>query len=164
MVGGDGERCVEVLDTLSKHWYIATPLPGNAIQPSLAVIEDTLHVLWRYSAVSMSIQMLISDAMSQSSTNNGSKPTEWQPLPDTLTKWPTITILNGSLVAVGGNPASSTIAMYLPQMEQWLKVAELPTPCRSCTCAIPPETEELMVIGGMNGEDDYIKSINRCTL
>ena len=166
VVGGDGERCVEVLDTVSKKWYTATPLPSNAIQPSLVVIEDTLHVLWRYSAVSTSIQMLISDAVSQNpanDTSDGPKPTEWQPLPDTPTKWPTITVLNGSLIAMGSNPVSSTIAMYLPQTEQWLKVAELPTPCRSFTCATLPETGKLMVIGGMNEEDDYIRSIDFCT-
>ena len=166
VVGGDGERCVEVLDTVSKMWYTATPLPSNAIQPSLVVIEDTLHVLWRYSAVSTSIQMLISDAVSQNpanDTSDGPKPTEWQPRPDTPTKWPTITVLNGSLIAMGSNPVSSTIAMYLPQTEQWLRVAELPTPCRSCTCATLPETVELMVIGGMNEEDDYIRSIDLCT-
>ena len=168
VVGGRGERCVEVLDTVSKQWYTATPLPtSDAPQPSLTVIQDTLYVAWECSAVSMSIPMLISDAMSQSpasDTSNGPKPTEWQPLPDTPTKWPTTTTLNGSLIAMGGNPASSTIAMYLPQTEQWLKVAELPTPRRYCTCALLPETEELVVISGDDKDNHYIKNIDFCTL
>ena len=162
VVGGYGDICVEVLDTAARHWYTATPLPSDAQQPSLTVIEDTLYVLWGHSSVRMSIPMLISDAMSQSpasDTSNGPKPTEWQPLPDTPTKDPTTTTLNGSLFAVGGY----TIAMYLPQTEKWLKVAKLPTPCCWCTCALLPETEELMVIGGV-GENDCIKSIDLCTL
>ena len=167
VVGGDGERRVEVLDTAAKQWYTATPLPSDALRPSLTVTQDTLYAVWGWSAVSMSIPMLISDAMSQSpasDTSNGPKPTEWQPLPDTPTEDPTITTLNGSLVAMGDNPASSTIAMYLPQTEQWLKVAELPTPRCACTCALLPETEELMVISGLDKNGDYIKSIDLCTL
>ena len=167
VVGGDNEDCVEVLDTAAKQWYTATPLPSGAPQPSLTVIQDTLYAVWEWSAVSVSIPMLISDAMSQSpasDTSNGPKPTEWQPLPDTPTKDPTITTLNGSLVAMGGRPASSTIAMYLPQTEQWLKVAELPTPHQWCTCALLPETRELMVISGWAKDANYIKSIDLCTL
>ena len=166
VVGGDGERCVEVLDTVSKQWYTATPLPSDADRPSLTVIQDTLYIVWGCSAVGVSIPMLISNAMFQSpasDTSNGPKPTEWQPLPDTPIRWPTITALNSSLVAMGGNPASSTIAMYLPQTEQWLKVAELPTPRRR-TCALLPETEELMVIGGWDEDFHCIKSIDLCTL
>ena len=167
VVGGGGERCVEVLDTAARQWYTATPLPSGAIRPSLTVTEDTLYVVWGSSAVSVSIPMLISDAMSQSpasDTSNGPQPTEWQPLPDTPTKDPTTTTLNGSLVAMGGDPASSTIAMYLPQTEQWLKVAELPTPRCHCTCALLPETEQLMVIGGRDKDYHCIKSIDLCTL
>ena len=165
VVGGRGERCMEVLDTAARQWYTATPLPSDAFRPSLTVTEDTLYVVWRHSTLSASIPMLISDAMSQSpasDTSNGPQPTKWQPLPDTPTKQPTTTTLNGSLVAMGDYPAPSTIAMYLPQTEQWLKVAELPTPRYRCTCALLPETEELMVIGGL--DKGYIRSIDLCTL
>ena len=166
VVGGRDERCVEVLDTAARQWYTATPLPSDALRPSLTVTQDTLYVVWGCSTVSVSIPMLISDAVSQSpasDTSDGPQPTEWQPLPDTPTRWPTTTTLNGSLVAMGGYPASSTIAMYLPQTEQWLKVAELPTPRYGCTCALLPETGELMVIGGWDKDEDYIKSIALCT-
>ena len=167
VVGGLYKRCVEVLDTAARQWYTAIPLPSNALRPSLTVTEDTLYVAWRWSAVSVSIPMLISDAVSQSpasDTSNGPQPTEWQPLPDTPTEWPTTTTLNGSLVAMGDDPASSTIAMYLPQTEQWLKVAELPTPRYLCTCALLPETGELMVIGGRDKDRHFIRSIDLCTL
>ena len=167
VVGGYHERRVEVLDTAAKQWYTATPLPSDAWRPSLTVTEDTLYAVWEWSSVSVSIPMLISDAMSQSpasDTSNGPKPTKWQPLPDTPTKWPTITTLNGSLIAMGDYPASSTITTYLPQTEQWLKVAELPTPRWGCTCALLPETRELMVIGGWDKDMLYIKSIDLCTL
>ena len=45
VVGGVSTRCVEVLDTASNKWYVATPLPCDAKQPSLTVIQDTLHIV-----------------------------------------------------------------------------------------------------------------------
>ena len=167
VVGGYEERCVEVLDTATNKWYVATSLPNDAFRPSLTVIQDTLYVVWGHSAVSLSIPILISDAVSQRpATHTSSRPqsTEWQPLPDTPTVDPATTSLLGSLVAVGGRPAYSSIAMYLPHMEQWLEVAQLPTPCHHCTCVILPETQQLMVIGGRDENGKCVKSIDLCTL
>ena len=167
VVGGNRKKCVEVLDTKSKLWYTASPLPRNAVRPSLTVIQDTLYVVWEESAVSVSIPMLISDAMSQSQASdstNEPRPTEWQSLPDTPTYHPAITSFHGYLLAVGawGSP-SSTISMYLPHNEQWLPVAQLPTPRDGCTCVVLPETKEMMVIGGLDENDKFIKT-NICTL
>ena len=167
VVGGDGERYVEVLDTATNKWYVATPLPDDAVRPSLTVMQDTLYVFKGRSAVSLSIPILISDAVSQRPTthaSSGPQSTEWQPLPDTPTYHPATASLRVSLIAVGGRPASSSITMYLPHMEQWLKVAQLPTPRQECTCAILPETQQLMMIGGRDENFKYVKSIDLCTL
>ena len=94
VVGGEGERCVEVLDTAINKWYVATPLPDYAFRPSLTVIQDTLYVVRGRSAVSLSIPILISDAVSQRPTthaSSGPQSTEWQPLPDTPTVDPATT-------------------------------------------------------------------------
>ena len=166
VVGGWNKKCVEVLDTKSKQWYTALPLPSDAPQPSLTVIQDTLYVVWGKSAVNVSTPMLISDAMSQSQT---SESTKWQSLPDTPTDDPAITSFHGYLITMGawGSP-SSTISMYLPHTEQWLPVAQLPTPRKRCTCVVLPETEDMMVIGGgdenMNENMKFIKAIDICTL
>ena len=170
VVGGDGKKCVEVLDTKSKQWYTASPLPILARETerlSLTVIQDTLYVVWGKSAVSVSIPILISDAMSQSQTSdstNEPRPTEWQSLPDTPTLNPAIASFHGYLLAVGGLhfPPSSNISMYLPHNEQWLPVAQLPTPRYGCTCVVLPETEEMMVIGGWDKNVKYIKTIDIC--
>ena len=166
-VGGYGNKCVEVLDTASKKWYTAASLHSTAYQPSLAVIQDTLYVVWEKSAVSVSIPMLLSDAVSRSTASDEPRFTdEWaRSLPDTPTYHPAITSFHGSLLAVGARSyLSSTIAMYLPQTEQWLTVAQLPSPRINCTCVVLPETGEIMVVGGSNKHGDYIKTIDICTL
>ena len=166
VVGGHRKKCVEVLDTKSKRWYTASPLPSDALRPSLAVIQDTLYVVWAESAVSVSIPMLISDAMSQnqaSDSTNEPRPTPWQSLPDTPTPNPDLTSFHGYLLTVGAFGApSSNISMYLPHNEQWLPVARLPTPRNRCTCIVLPETQEMMVIGGRNANGKFIKTIDIC--
>ena len=168
VVGGLFKKCVEVLDTKSKQWFIASPLPSNAerCRPYLTVIQDVLYVVWGESAVSVSIPMLISDAMSQSQasdSNNEPRPTEWQSLPDTPTSRPAITSFHGYLLTVGAwRSPSSSISMYLPHTEQWLPVAQLPSPREDCTCVVLPDTEEMMVIGGWDENMKFIKTIDIC--
>ena len=168
VVGGTGKKCVEVLDTKSKQWYTTSPLPSDVERPSLTVIQDTLYVVWEKSAVSVSIPMLISDAMSQSQASdstNEPRPTKWQSLPDTPTSDPAITSFHGYLLTVAAwDSPSSTISMYLPHTEQWMPVAQLPTPRDRCTCVVLPDNREMMVIGGLDENDKFIKTIDICTL
>ena len=173
----DGEECVnvvEVLDTSSKQWYKALPLPGPTLRPSLAIIQDTLYIAWMNTVENTSgahqifIPTLISNAISPAqATDNKSSPTEWQELPDPITDLPALVSFHGHLLAVGDlATSSSTIAMYLPHLQQWQKVAELPTPRRGCACCFLPATKELMVIGGCKDEDgeDPIFTMETCEL
>ena len=165
---------VEVLDTSSKQWYKASPLPCPTPRQSLAIIQDNLYIVWinldedKTRAHHIFIPTLISNAISPGqATDNKSSPTEWQALPDPLTRLPALVPFHGHLLAVGaaGTP-SSTIAMYLPHLQQWQKVAELPTPRRGCTCCFLPATKELMVIGGLKdvAAKDPIFTMEACEL
>ena len=161
---------VEVLDTSSKQWYKASPLPSRTFRPSLAIIQDALYIAWvntvekTSGAYQIFIPTLISNAISP---DNKSGPAEWQALPDPLTRLPALVSFHGNLLAVGaGNTPSSTIAMYLPHLQQWQKVAELLTPRGGCTCCFLLATKELMVIGGCRDAVglDPIFTIETCEL
>lgn len=167
VVGGDSgeEKCIEVLDTLSKQWYKTSALPhtGMASRVSVTIAQDTLYVVSQHSAVSILVPTLISDALS---TGNKSTHSEWEPLADTPTNSPAITPFDSTLLAVGAsdNP-SSTIAMYIPLTQQWLPVSQLPTPRRGAAVIILPETDSesgttMMVVGGVSQSNDYIKTVN----
>ena len=165
---------VEVLDTSSKQWYKASPLPSPTARPSLAIIQDTLYIAWindvekTSGAHQIFIPTLISNAISPAqATDNKSSPTEWKALPDPLIDFPALVSFHGHLLAVGdGITPSSTVAIYLPHLQQWQKVAELPTPRRGCACCFLPATKELMVIGGCRDEDleDPIFTMETCEL
>ena len=182
VVGGaatpDGENeldVVEVLDTSSKQWYQASPLPSPEFRPSLAIIQDTLYVAWwddteeSFGTHQISIPTLISNAISsaQASPDDKLSSTEWQQLPGTFTTWPALVSFHDHLLAVGGFATpSSTIAMYLPHTKQWQKVAELPTPRNGCACCFLPSTKQLVVIGGWKDDDmdDLIFTMEICEL
>ena len=172
VVGGYRKQSVEVLDTAHKKWYsIPSPL-GDLMRPSLAVIQDVLYVMEQQSTHSIPIPMLLSDAIAQGQVKDAtSKPllTKWLPLPDISTVSSAIVAYHSLLLAVGGKDGglhglpSSAISMYLPLYERWVKVSELPTERSGCACVIVPETEELMIIGGMGKKNVNIPSINVCT-
>ena len=180
VAGGDIARdddelvnIVEVLDTSSKQWYKASPLPCPTARPSLAIVEDTLYIAWANfdedtaGAHQIFIPTLISNAISPAqAADTKSSPTEWQALPDPLTNFPALVSFHGHLLAVGeADTPSSTIAMYLPHLQQWQKVAELPTPRCGCACCFLPATKELMVIGGVKEDlETPIFTMDTCEL
>ena len=158
VVGGWESRCVECLDTVSRQWYKALPLPSEATRPSLTTIEHTLYIAWDNKVVSASIPALISHALSETTSF------EWQQLPQTLTNNPAITSVHGTLLTVGGEPLSSSIASYLPVTEEWVNVSKLPVPRERCVCVFVPDTEKLFVIGGRGKKQSFIRSIEVCSL
>ena len=159
LVVGGTKNCVEVLDTKNINWYDALELPSNAVRPSLAVIEDTLYVGFEKNVVSASLPTLIDDAMKKEVPTTEAELAKWDPLPDTPTKYPALASFHGYLLAIGERATpSSTIAMYIPNTEEWMTVAQLTPPRDSCTCLVLPD-EELMVIGGKNKDGDYILDI-----
>lgn len=149
VVGGKGKSHVDVLDTVLKQWYTALPMPNDALRPSLATIQGMLYV---NGAISTSLPSLISDALCNSQATNEQTSAEWlissTPAPSSF-----VVAFHNTLLAVGGGDMerlpSSDIMMYLPHTEQWIKVAELQTPRCLCTCIVLPDTEKLMVIGGV---------------
>ena len=154
-----GRSIVTVLDTHFKKWYDATPLPSEVDRPSLAVIEDTLYVAWKKTFVSIFLPTLIAGGITKQ-VSGKSEPIEWRELADTLTEGPTLTSFHGQLLAVGASDTpSSTVAMYLPHVEEWKDVATLPSPRDGCACVVLPETQELMVIGGYD-RFQFIKNID----
>ena len=161
MAGDEYLNVVEVLDTSSKFWYKASPLPTcPTCQPPLAIIQDTLYIAWEDPDnqpffAQIPISTLISKATALTCNEPG--PSEWKLLPATLTCEPALVSFHGHLLAVGDSTVpSSTIAMYLPHIQQWQKVAELPTSRAGCACCFLPATKELMVVGGYKVNEDKL--------
>ena len=92
----EGEsRSVEVLDTFSKQWFVATSLPKKVSQHSLMVFQDTLCIIGELTAFSVPIPALIADAMNQVA--------KWQQIPALKTGSTTVVLPDTSqLIIIGG--------------------------------------------------------------
>lgn len=153
----DGPLClsdVEILDTSLKQWYEAASLPIACCAMSSTRNGNTWY-LSRGSSSMMSqasnhvfcvnLDELISEAISHSDSSV-STPSPWQPLPDTPLVHSTVVVFRGALLAVGGWKSSS-IHLYQPSCQRWIKVGELPHMRYQCACVVLP-SGELFVTGG----------------
>ena len=167
--GASFSTAVETLDTVTKQWNTATPLPVGRHQLTSAVVGDTLYLLGGFSqgwitpspnkrVFSISLPTLVSYA-----------PSTWERLLDTPLKRFTAVSLNNSLLAVGGaydsDKQSTAIHIYNSQTNIWIKVGDLPAARSQCTCTALP-SGELLVLGGQDENNVrsnkvYIATVNK---
>ncbi|XP_064389668.1 kelch-like protein 17 [Halichondria panicea] len=151
---GDGRiSSVEVLDVVSRRWYIAQSLPNSRSELKSTLIGNTLYLMGGYDHTGptktvhhVDLNELIAKALSNSDT-----PTLWQTLEEVPLELSAPLSIGRSLLAVGGandrvNPSSS-IHLYQPDTRRWLKVGDLPTVRYCCTCSVLP-SGEVIVAGG----------------
>ena len=165
VAGGDGggglyTTRVEILDTSSRQWYEAAPLPNACTGMSSAINGNMWYLSRGFSSPikankhvsSICLDELISQAVSQSAVaTSPSTPSPWQTLPDTPLEHSTVLVLNRTLLAVGGL-RSSAIHVYRPMNSSWVKVGDMPTKRLQCACIVLP-SGEIFVAGGYSGSD-----------
>ncbi len=146
---------VEILNSSTKQWVTATPLPTAHYGFSSALVGDTLYLLGGYSNNGPSIKQMfstsISALISHATSSSRAPPPNWD-VTDTKLTHSTAVSLNNSLLAVGGrgdrNKLSSAIYHYNPQSKRWTKVGDVPSALSECSCTTLP-SGELMVMGGL---------------
>ena len=149
--------CVEVLNTDNKQWYTGPPTPIPWCNMRTAVAGDMAYVMGgvdqTYSntrrVYCIDIQMLLSNI-----TSKAFRRTEkqiWKEIPELQLTNSTPLVVNGSLLAVGGQDkdweAVTAIHLYQPDEGEWMKVGDLPSPRSSCTCTMTTD-REVFVAGG----------------
>ena len=106
---------------------------------------------------SVSLPALISHVCSlESRGKNKQQLTQiWKEIPGLQTGRSNPISISGSLFAVGGlldnGHTVTTIQLYHPDTEEWVKVGDLPTPRKNCTCAMITD-REMIVAGGERGQ------------
>ena len=153
---------VEILDTTeSLQWYLAASLPQPCHQVSSISIGNICYLLGGFTkgvqfkkVFSVCLDDLVSQAVSQSASASAPPtPSPWQCLPHTPLTYSTALAFNGALLAVGGNRSgSSSIHIYQPSSNSWVKAGELPTNRCDSGCIVLPSGEVLVVGGGVNDE------------
>ena len=164
---------VEILDTTTRQWYSAEPLPQRCTGMKSALVGDTLYLMGgadRNKPVkevfTVSLPALIRQATTPSeAASPAATQTLWQTLPPTPLRYSAALALHGSLLAIGGKDdlgnCSSAIHLYQSNTREWVKVGDLPTARDCCVCTLLP-SGEFLVLGGY----DYyeIAQVDKATI
>ena len=175
--GRDGSALdrVEILDTTTRQWYSAAPLPQRCISMKSALVGDTLYLmggLGGYKSVmevfTVSLPALIQQATTPSeAASPATTQTLWQTLPPTPLGYSAPLALRGSLLAIGGQDdkgkRSSAIRLCQPSTREWVKVGDLPSARDSCVSTLLP-SGELLVLGGRDDHYYDTKRVDMATV
>ncbi len=152
--GGSYLSTVELLNTSTKRWYAAAPLPLGCCSLTPALVGDTLYLLGGSSGFGSPNKQLFSNFLpalvSHATSTHQAPPPIWKGT-DTELKFSTAASLHNSLLAVGGkdgrNRRSSAIRLYILQRKRWSKVGDVPDTLSHCSCVVL-SSGELVVLGG----------------
>ena len=172
VAGGNGEggKClstVEVMDTETRQWSIASNLPHPLTQATATLCGDQLYMLGGWdqnckhskSVFTCSLAALVQSCQSKSrylgarmkTLSLASVPKVWHQLADTPVTLSTCASLHGRLLAVGGwdsdQKQTNAIRAYNTTTNSWEIVSHMATPRSSCLVAVFAHNE-LMVVGG----------------
>ena len=153
---------VEVMNTNSKQWYAGPPKPTPWSHMRTAVVGDTCYFMGGLisgdstdKVYTVSLSALTSGLISKEPGNM------WKEIPGLHLTDSTPLSIRGSLFAVGGkkegfkltrNKFTTAIHLYKPETGKWVKVGDLPTPRKDCTCAMITD-KEMLVAGGYDGRN-----------
>ena len=155
---------VDVMNTDTKQWFAGPPTPTPWSSMKTASVGDTCYFMGGCIEIdhsgpevySVSLPALISQLCSLESRGENKQQLVqiWKEIPRLQTVRSSPISICGSLLAVGGsdkdNKVTTIIQLYHPDTEEWVKVGDLPTPRRHCTCAIITD-RKMIVAGGDRG-------------
>ena len=150
---------VEILNTITREWYKAAPLPIGCSHASSVVVGNMWYLLGgnyerncnEKSSFSVCLNAFLFDAIS----HTPSESSLWQALPDPPLRAASVSTVKGTLLVVGGrhddygSDPESAIYLFKPSNKSWIKIGDLPTGRAKCGCTVLP-TGEVFVAGGFD--------------
>ena len=155
---------IDVMNTNNKQWHTAAPAPTAWFSMNTAVVGDIYYFMGGFVGgvvdsrtdvvYSVSLPALISQVNSKQSAEKGQQ--IWKSISGLGLYGSTPLSLSGSLLALGGEgmkdgKAVTAIHHYQPETGKWVKVGDLPSPRRKCTC-VRMSNGEILVAGGLDKE------------
>ena len=158
--GGDRLSSVEVMNTDTKQWYASSPTPVAWSFMKISIVGDTCYFMGGLigsgirdtnKVYSVSLPALVSQLNSSEDTQI------WKEIPQLPIARAAPLSISGSLLAVGGRDtyASACILLYQPATGEWVKVGDLTSPRRDCTCTMLTDREFFVAGGWSRGRLDY---------
>ena len=163
--GSNSLATVEVLDTDTRQWIIASSLTRPLAEATISICGERLYMLggwnqtgrWTRSVLSCSIPELLQSCQTQPlagklQTAPANKSTIWRQVADAPHYHSSCANLCGQLVVVGGYEAdenTSAITVYNETTDSWEAMGNMPTARRRALVAIL--NGKMMVVGGYVG-------------
>ena len=148
---------VEVINTDTYQWYIASYLPRSACLSisSCVTIHDSCYLIggYRYTTANSASKVAHYTSLTSLLSNVGLTPYGWKPLTSTPHMQTTAACLGGCLLAIGGTsspytmPVQKSIHAYSSSTKTWIYIGDLPYGCCHCSAVSLPGGE-LLVVGG----------------
>ena len=153
---------VEIMNTNTKQWFAgpSTPMPWMGMKT--AIVGDTCYFMGGVRGTASEIYHVSLPALisrlhyKESSGKDNEHQIIWKMIPKSPNMYSAPLSISGYLLSVGG--AETSIYFYHPDTEEWVKVGDLPTSQRDCTCAVITE-KEIIVAGGGTTTDMYTASV-----
>ena len=159
VAGGLGEdktnrlATVEVLDTDTRQWSIASSLPHPFFQAAISICGERLYMMggdWTSSVLSCSVPELLQSCQTQPlagkrQTAPAKKSTIWRYVANAPHALSSCATLCGRLVAVGGYETSA-INVYNETTDSWEAMGDMPTARGEALVAVLDG--KMMVVGG----------------
>ena len=165
--GQDGHNAlatVEVLDTDTRQWSIASALTHPFYDATISICGERLYMLggydqtsWTHSVLSCSVPELLQSCQPQPlagklRTAPANQSTIWRRVADAPHYYSSCATLCGQLVAVGGYEAgkeTSAITGYNETTDSWEAMGHMPT--ARCRALVAILNGKMMVVGGRVG-------------
>ena len=150
---------VEVLDTTSRQWQSASPLPVSCCNMTSAIVNQQLFLIGgslTTEALAVSLPDIARSSVHTTSTST-SDSVKWRSLPAPPLKSSAAIAVSGSVLAIGGYDNESkyntttAIHVYQPSTNNWEKVGDLPSPRSACSSTLLP-SGEILVAGGRDSK------------
>ena len=145
---------VEVYSDESQQWYKAEPLPVLRNDLPMVAVNDVCYLTWDNNFYSASISAIIQQAVSPTPPTASSGGSVWKPLPLSPLENCSLVSLRGSLVAMGGDPASSAVYVFFNDAWERLVNGDLPT--QHIYGVAQLSRDEVILIGGERFYNTFI--------
>ena len=172
LVVAGGWRYVEILDTSNSQWHTAESLPVGCELMTSAVLANTLYLMGGTAVSPMQVLAASLPSLVSEATSRFPIPTVsplWVNLPNTPFKNSTASVLEYSLLAIGGQTDASwracEVLRYDPMSGSWVKVGDMPVR-RSHLSSVVLSHGALLVCGGLgvDGATVYSNQVYTCTV
>ena len=141
---------VEVMDIQTLVWSTSASLPYPYTWASATICGDQLYMLGGFNKKGDNTKSVLTCSLTKL-LHSSSNSSMWYRITDVPVYHCTCAVVNGELVAVGGEDAesktTSAIHKYNPASDSWDIISNMPTARAYCLVAVLPP-KEVMVLGG----------------